>query len=183
MRFRILTVGMLVALPALAVAQQGGGRNVAGSELKKIGGNFAKVKLPAPSDIDDMNIARMLIDKRSKISLADDAVALILPLQKKFHESIAPALEAYDAARTKYRELTGAPDAGVSADNADEIQRALQAAVRPLNAIREQRRADATEALMIIPEAQRAAAAALIKEQDAEFAKMIPRGGGNRGGL
>ncbi len=183
MRHRVLAVAILLTLPALVVAQQGGNRNIAGSELKKIGGNFAKVKLPSPSDVDDMNIARMLIDKRAKISLADDAVALLQPLQKKIHDGMAPVLEAYDAARTKYRELTGAPDAGASADNADEIQRALQVAVRPLNAIREQRKADATEALLIVPEAQRAAAAALIKEQDAEFAKMIPRGGGNRGGL
>ena len=183
MRHRILAVAILFALPSVVVAQQGGDRNVAGKELKRIGGTFAKVKLPAPSDVEEMNIARMLIDKRSKISLADDVVALLQPLQKKFHDGIAPALESYDVARTKYRELTGAPDAGVSADNADEIQRALQAAIRPLNAIREQRKADATEALMIVPEAQRAAAAALIKDQDGEFAKMIPRGGGNRGGL
>ena len=183
MRHRVLAVAILLTLPALVAAQQGGGRNVAGSELKKIGGTFAKIKLPAASDIDDMNIARMLIDKRGKISLADDAVALLQSLQKKFHDRIVPALESYEAARTKYRELTGAPDAGVSADNADEIQRALQAAVRPLNAIREQRKADATEALTIVPESQRVAAAALIKEQDGEFAKMIPRGGGNRGGL
>ena len=183
MRYRNFTIGMLVAFPAFAVAQQGGGRNVAGSELKKIGGTFAKVKLPAPNDVDDMNIARMLIDKHDKLSLADDAVAVLQPLQKKFHDSIAPALEAYDAARTKYRELTGAPDAGVSADNADEIQKALQAAILPLNAIREQRKADATEALVVVPEAQRAGAAALIKEQDGDFVKMIPRSGGNRGGL
>jgi hypothetical protein len=181
MRHRTLAVAVLLTLPALAFAQQGGGRNVAGNELKKIGGSFASVKLPSPGDVDDMNIARMLIDKRGKLSLSDAAVVVLQSLQKKLHESIAPTLESYNAARAKYRELTGAPDAGVSADNADEIQKALQAAVRPLNAIREQRQADAAEALTIVPEAQRAAAAALIKDQDSEFAKMLPRGGGNRG--
>ena len=64
MRHCVLAVAILLTLPALVVAQQGGNRNVAGRELKKIGGNFATGKLPSTSDVDDMNIDRMLIDKR-----------------------------------------------------------------------------------------------------------------------
>jgi hypothetical protein len=179
MHSRIFAVAALAALPVIAGAQQGLGGDKAAKNIPK--DNFSSVKLPSPEDVDGLNIAKLLIDRAKKIGLPDDAVAKLQALQKKIHDTNEPSITNYAAVRTTFRELSGSAGDSPSSDQQDQIQQALKTALVPLGTIRDQRKADAAAALEIVPEGQRAAAAALIKSQDGDFAKLFPRGMGGKG--
>jgi len=175
------TVALLALLPAIAVAQRGGrtaSTSHASSDLSKP----PSVRYPTVADIEDHHPAALLVDRRKKLSLADSTVSQLKALEKAAKERSALMVAMYDSVRRRI--LATNQQAISEATPGLQIEdRQNKTGLRNLWAeMRDQRAKDAQEALALVPEDKRKAAADLLKEQEDELEKKMPGGGDRPGG-
>jgi hypothetical protein len=192
MRTRLCAVVLAACIPAAAFAQgrtRGGSSDPAPPPASSApSGPSSAAKAPSSRDLADLNPATLLIDKRKKASLADSTVAQLKAVEKKIKDRNAPFFATYDSVRKWTMPLADKPSSralGADAQSAAPTvspgeQARMQSSMRDLRGLmadfRERHKADVTDALGAVPEAQKAAATDLLGQQDAELAKLI--GGG-----
>ena len=188
MRTRILAMALVAGLPALALAQKGGAKTAADPNAissSSSGGSGSGAKTPSSRDLTELNPAALLVDKKKKLSLADSTVNQLKAVQKKIGDRNAAFYASYDSTRkwtmsiadpnaTKYANA----DASRAANSISPAEQArMQASMRDLRAMmadyRERRKADVADALAVVPEAQKKAAADMLSGQDGDMEKLL----------
>jgi hypothetical protein len=177
---RRLVILAVVLAPAVLAAQgrgmggmggrRGGSRGGMGS-----GGSRAAPKFPVAKDLEKLNPAALLIDKRKKLSLSDSQVASLKTLELKIYERNGDLMAQYDSVRKEYR-----PASGASADDKGQAEAIAQVKLMSsiLDQLVERRHADVQESLALVPEEHKKTAAELLDKQDKDFLELIPSGGG-----
>ena len=196
MRINRIVLCAAILLPlATGVAQRRGGG----------GGGGAPGARPATlSQIEDLNPARMLIDKRKKIGLADSTVNQLKALDKKIIDRNKALMTQYDSVRREMRFPNSGPAAGSMAsgmgsggrrsagggdpipgagggsgptqspEDAERLRTQMQALSAIGAQIRERRTADLAELLALLTPDQAEKAKEFVTEQSDEFDKAIP---------
>jgi hypothetical protein len=109
MRSKILILCAAFALPLTsAVAQR---RSSAGTG-EPAPRSARPQRPPSVGQLEDLNPAAMLVDKRKRISLADSQVAQLKAIEKKIRERNAPVLAEYDSVRKEMRFPSSGPQGG-----------------------------------------------------------------------
>ena len=190
MRILKLAVLLLAAAPTGLLAQRGmggmggGGRRNGGMGGRggNNGGNRSAPKFPVAKDLEKLNPAALLIDKRKKLSLADSQVAPLKTLELRIYERNGALLSQYDSVRKDYR-----PPSGQTVTAADDKAQAdAIAQMRLMRSILDQlidrRRIDVQETLSLVPEEQKRKAAEFLDNQDKDFLEQIPSSSAVPGG-
>lgn len=190
MRSPILAVALAACLPAAAFAQKS-----RGGDPTTPGGSSAPTAAPsarAPSsrDLADLNPAAMLVSKHKKASLADSTVKQLKAVEKKIDERNASFFATYDSVHkwtmplasgavtstAKPGFVPGDNQLATSTSSPAELAK-MQSSMRDLRLLmvdfRDRHKADAADALEVIPEAQKKAAGDLLSQQDGELDKLI----------
>jgi hypothetical protein len=188
---RILATALVILVPALASAQMGGmggGRRAGGGmgggrNGEMMGaGSRPDQKLATAKEIEKLNPAALLIDKRKKLSLTDSAVAALHTLEMKIYERNSDLLARYDSVRQTIAPAAKSSDEPTAQQSADR-QLGMQVMRKALEQLMDRRRADIGETLDLVPENAKKKAAGLLDDQDEELGKLMPRGpDGNRSG-
>ena len=148
----------------------GGGRGGrGGAEMSR-----AAPKFPAALDLEKLNPAALLVDKRRKLALGDTLVGALRGVERQILERNAALLARYDSLRRDYKPPSG--EARTAADDKDR-ERSLgqmRAMQNILEQLIERRRSDVTDALSLVPDASRRAAGELLDKQDRDFLERIP---------
>jgi hypothetical protein len=151
--------------------------------------------------IEDLNIAKLMIDKRKKLALADSQVTQMKALEKTIKDRNAALLAQYDSVRSEIRfgNVSPAPGSmgatmgsggsrdrnspsgsGTTTQTPEEAARMRQqlGALRTIGAqIRERRAGDLTEVLALLTPEQQKIADELLREQDEDVDRLLPLGG------
>jgi hypothetical protein len=204
-RHKTLMLCAALAIPLGAVAAQRGGRGGAATAGGGAEGGAPRLQRPATAgQIEDLNPARLLVDKRKKLSLVDSQVAQMKVLEKKIKERNAALLAQYDSVRDEMRFGNVAPAPGSMAatmgtggsgrrnapsgsgttmqtpEEAAKLREQL-IALRVIGMqIRERRPADLAEALALLTPDQQKKAEEFVNEQEEEVNRLLPVGA--RGG-
>ena len=209
MRHKTLLLCALVAIPfataTTASAQRGGGRG-GGAPSGDNPGPARAQRPPSAGDLQDLNPASLLVDKRKKLTLADSQVNQMKALEKKIKERNAPIFAEYDSVRREMRFPNSAPPTGslggskgrtspsgsggfgggdgAGLGTSPEAMAKLREQMQALAAIglklQERRPADVAESLALLTPDQVTKAREFIDEQDQEFDRILPRGRGGR---
>jgi hypothetical protein len=186
MRARLVAIVLACCIPAIAFAQKKGsaGSDPDNSPAASSGGS-SMPKTPTARELSDMNPATLLIGKRKKLSLADSQVTQLKAVEKAISGRNAQFMTQYDsihkwtqplAASVAPRDMGADNQRAASGSSAAE-QAKMQSSLRDLRALlmdfRDRRNADDADALAVIPDAQKKAAADLVKQQDGDLDKMI----------
>ena len=130
------------------------------------------------SDLQDLNPAARLVDRRKKLTLSDSLVDQLKALAKTIKDRNAPAIAMYDSVRKRIRAQEGI-DLTMAPMGAQLEAQQNQLGMRNLLAqLRAQRTQDIQETLALVPEAVRKPVEELITEQTKEMDEMMPRGRG-----
>jgi hypothetical protein len=184
-----VALAMLVLIPTLATAQRtrggsGGGDPSAGSGGGGGGGGGGRAfKLPSRGDLEDMNPASFLLDKKKKLGLSDEQVAAIKVVEGQIKERYKVNLAVYDSLRRNARpiDIKVKGGSGTSPGEQAEMQKAMQGVQMALMTVRNQRTADIDATLAAITDpAMKAKAVELIKDQELDFARLMPGGDRDR---
>jgi hypothetical protein len=151
--------------------------------------------------IEDLNIAKLMVDKRKKLSLADSQVAQMKALEKTIKERNAALVAQYDSVRGEIRFGNVSPTpgslgatmgtggnrdrnspsgSGSTTQTPEDAARMRQqlGALRTIGAqIRERRTGDRTEALALLSADQQKVAEELLNEQQEEVDRLLPVAG------
>ncbi len=177
-----VALAILALVPTLATAQRSrsgssGGDAGGGGATRRGGG--PSFKMPSRGDLEDMNPATFLIDKRKKIQLTDEQVTALKGVETAIKDRYKVNLAVYDSLRRNARPMQGI-DRGAAPSPAEqaEMQKAMQGLQQALMTVRNQRTADIDATLAAITDpATKAKAVELLKEQEADFARLMPGGG------
>jgi hypothetical protein len=192
MRTRFVAIVLVASIPAVAFAQRkGGGAGISDASDPASGAGPSARDMPRSSDLVRMNPAALLIDKRKKISLPDSVAKQLKAVQKTIDDRNAPMMVQYDSIHKWTMPLTSTMSAASSSkpgfSDADKSSAAsapspaeqakMQASMRDLRKLvadfRERRKTDVADALAVVPDAQKAAAADLLTQQDADLDKLV----------
>ena len=192
MRTRTLAIALAACIPATVFAQRGGGgASTAEPPSTSSGSGGSGAKTPSTRDFIEMNPAALLIDKRKKIPLADSTVTQLKAAEKKLNERNAPFYATYDSTRKWTMPITSSSSSAqslglhggvgdrnlASAAPSPAEQAKMQSSMRDLRGlmaeVRERRKADVADALNLVPEAQKKAAADLLAQQDGDLNKLL----------
>lgn len=203
-RYALLACAILT-IPAAATAQRGG-RGGGGSGAPA-GGTASGPRAPRPAtagQIEDLNIAKLMLDKRKKLALADSQVNQMKALEKTIKDRNAALLAQYDSVRSDIRfgnatpvpgsmgatmgnggnrDRNSASGSGSTAQTPEEAARMRRqlGELRAIGAqIRERRTGDLAEVLALLTAEQQKVAAELLKDQEEDVERFLPLGG--RGG-
>jgi hypothetical protein len=192
MRSRLIAVAMTVCIPAVSFAQKGGKAGPEGTPASS-SSSGASIAMRAPSsrDLADLSPAALLVDKKKKASLADSTVNQLKALAKQFEERNKAFYAAYDSTRRwtlpisdnsstrKMKDLTATAQQQMQSASPAE-QEKMQSSMRDLRIMmtefKVRRMTNSEEALKLIPEAQKKAAADLLSQQDTDLDKLIGAG-------
>lgn len=165
---RSAAVALLIALPALAVAQRGGGRTRgdAKPDYNSMIGNTFKL---SNRDLENISPIKLLIDKRKDLKLTDEQIAKLKDREDKLKESTKPAFSALDSLRRAAAPMGSKADEGDAA-RVGSTRRAFTDVVKGL---RTQYDAAFSDALPILDETQQKQATDLAQKQRAEADDMI----------
>jgi len=182
----------MALIPSLATAQKGGkssgGDEGGGGGAPRGGGSF---KAPTRGDLEDMNPASFLIDKKKKLQLTDEQVAAVKVVDEQIKERYKVSLATYDSLRRGSRSVSAsvsssrskqkfATDAPSPAEQ-ESMQLAMRGIQQALMGIRNQRTADVDATLAAITDpAVKAKALALLKDQNEDFLRLMPGGDRDR---
>jgi hypothetical protein len=193
---KVLSVAtvLLMLTPALGLAQMGGmgggrgmgaGGGMGGGRNGEVmgAGSRPDQKLATAKEIEKLNPAALLIDKRKKLSLSDSSVAALRTLEMKIYERNSDLLARYDSVRQTIAPAAKSSDEPTAQQSADR-QLGMQVMRKTLEQLMDRRHADIGETLDLVPENAKKKAAGLLDDQDEELGKLMPRGGapGDRGG-
>lgn len=180
----LASLALLVLIPTLATAQRSRGGSSGGDAGSGGGGGGGRsFKMPSRGDLEDMNPASFLLDKKKKLGLTDEQVAAIKVVEGQIKERYKVNLAVYDSLRRNARpidtKIKGA--SGTSAGEQAEMQKAMQGLQLALMTVRNQRTADIDATLAVITDpATKAKAVELIKDQEQDFARLMPGGDRDR---
>jgi hypothetical protein len=167
---RSAAVALLIALPALAVAQRGGGggrtRGDKSADYSSMVGNAFKL---SNRDLENISPIKLLIDKRKDLKLTDDQIAKLKDREDKLKESTKPAFSALDSLRRAAAPMGSKADEGDAA-RVGSTRRAFTEVVKGL---RTQYDAAFSDALPILDETQQKQATDLAQKQRSEADDMI----------
>ena len=191
MRTRLLAVALTVCMPAISFAQKGSGTKAAPDDAPGGSSGSSSMRTPSSRDLADLSPAALLVDKKKKASLADSTVNQLKALAKQFEERNKEFYSSYDSTRKwtmsisdnnstrKMKDLTATAQQQMQSGSPAE-QAKMQASMRDLRVMmaeyRERRKTGAEQAMALIPESQKKAAADLLSQQDAELDKLIGAG-------
>ncbi|HEY5439861.1 MAG TPA: hypothetical protein VIJ90_01140 [Gemmatimonadaceae bacterium] len=192
MRTRILAAALAACIPAAVFAQGKGARSsdTASSSSSRASYAPSSARSPTSHDLADLNPAALLISKRKKVPLADSTVAQLKAVEKKINDRNVQFFATYDSVRkwtmpigdnstTQGHGLRGGvADSKLMAPAISPTEQAkMQSSMRDLRALmadyRERRKPDVTDALGVIPDAQKKAATDLLAQQDGDLEKLI----------
>jgi len=190
----LVFIALSAALPATAHAQRGGGgasRATAKPNLDTPA--MPSLRAPSTGDVEELNPAWKMLDKRKKLALTDSQVAQLKAIQQRIADRDKPLLATYDSVRRDFhppaaRSLRGLSDAEQSALQPSDIELAKsRTQLRVLNniigMIARERPQDVEATLAIFTdEAQKKKAKDFIKDQDDDLARMLPSRGAPPGG-
>lgn len=191
-RSLILAAVLMMLIPALVSAQmggmgggrgRGGGGGMGGGRNGEMMGSGSRPdqKLATAKEIEKLNPAALLIEKRKKLSLADSTVAALHALELKIYERNSDLLARYDSVRQTIAPAAKSSDEPTAQQSADR-QLGMQVMRKSLELLMDRRHSDIGETLELVPEASRKKAAGLLDDQDQELGKLMPAGGGDREG-
>ncbi len=194
MRTRLFAVALFstVCIPSLVLAQRtrGGGGDPPTSSAPKP--SSSSPKAPSARDLQDLNPASLLIDKKKKASLPDSTVAQLKAAEKKINDRNAQFFATYDSVRKWTMPLAAAGPvaqgaglhgfsagdnslAASTSSSAEQVQ--MQSSMRDLRKMmtdyRDRHSADVADALAIVPDAQKKAATDLLNSQSSDLDKLI----------
>jgi hypothetical protein len=194
MRTRLFAVALVstVCIPSIALAQRtrGGGGDPPTSSAPS-SSSSSSAKAPSARDLQDMNPASLLIDKKKKASLPDSTVAQLKAVEKKINDRNAQFFATYDSVHKWTRSVSaagpvaqgagmhgGVGDQALAAgSNSAAEQAQMQSSMRELRKMmaeyRDRHSTDATEALAVVPDAQKKAATDLLNSQSGDLDKLI----------
>jgi hypothetical protein len=189
MRTRIIAVALAACIPAAVFAQKGAAAS-APADQGSSSGSSSGAKSPSSRDLVELNPAALLVDKRKKIPLADSTVNQLKAVQKKINDRNAQFFATYDSTRKWTMPLTtsgssaqsfglhGGVDSKIAEAKTSPAEQAkMQSSMRDLRGLmadfRERRKADVADALSLVPEAQKKAAADLLTQQDGDLDKLL----------
>jgi hypothetical protein len=182
------TVALAACIPAAVFAQRTRGGDPSGVTSGAMTPPPSAPKAPSARDLQDLNPASLLIDKKKKASLPDSTVAQLKAVEKKINDRNAQFFATYDSVHKWTKPLASGgtaavrpgfqPDnsnAGTTSSAGDQAQ--VQSAMRELRKMmadfRDRHAADMTDALAIIPDAQKKAATDLLNSQNGDLDKLI----------
>jgi len=182
------TAGAQRGMGGMGRGGMGGGRRGGGGG----GPREEEVKFPSASDLQKLNPAALMVDKRKKVSLDDSQVTALTAIRSRIFERNADVMARYDSIRRDYkppkaqdRDRTG------STSETDSVRLASLNQMRTLRQLLDtlsaRRTTDVREVLdYITDEKQHKAAVELLNDQDRDFTDKLPRmpsggAGGRRG--
>ena len=192
MRARLFAVALTVCIPSLVFAQKkgaGGSDPSGGTTTPAAALSSAGPKSPSVRDLQDLNPAALLVDKKKKASLADSTVSQLKALEKKINDRNTQFFATYDsvrkwtvplasgaAARTQPGFSAGDNSLSTSTSSTAE-QAKMASSMKDLRAMlaeyRDRHKADETDALAVVPDAQKKPATDLLNQQDSDLDKLI----------
>jgi hypothetical protein len=190
MRTRFVSVMLAACIPAAAFAQKSHGGGVAADASDPAAAGPSAARMPSSRDLVRMNPASLLADKHKKLALPDSVVKQLKAVEKKIDERNAELMAQYDSIH-KWTMPVVSSSSGSSMSpgfkDADQTRAAqtaspaeearMQSSMRDLRHLvidyRERRKADVSDALAVIPDAQKPAATELITQQDADLDKLV----------
>jgi hypothetical protein len=182
---RSLAIAITVSIPALALAQRGGGGRTRGDQMADFSNmNGATIKL-SNKDLENISPLKLLIDKRKDLKLTDDQLAKLKEREDKLKESMKPSFGALDSLRR-----IAAP-AGRTADEGDKARMmdTRRQFTLVITGIRSQYDDAANEVIAGLDAPQQKQATDLVQKQKSEADDMIrdklgssPGSGGGGGG-
>ena len=125
-------------------------------------------------DIEDYNPASLLVEKRKKFSLSDSAVAQLKALQKSIKERDAQTLAMYDSVRRRLNNSFAQDDSTAPLGMQVESQRNKSGLRNLFGELSARRKRDAQDALDLMPESARKAAADFLKDEADDFERLMP---------
>jgi len=174
----------LVLVPAVALAQRGGGgssrvRGDPKADWNSVENANKGVKL-SKGDLENTSPVKLLLDKKKDLKLSDDQVNKLKELEAKLKDANEPSFKALDS----LKRLAQPPLH--SGDPKDDERDRMMAARRALGAVvgtmRGNYESSATDAMAILDETQRKTAADLLTKQKEEADDMVrEKLGGGRG--
>lgn len=187
----LVLVGAL--LPAATFAQRSGTRSEATSGSRRDSKRGPTMRAPSTREIEELNPAWLMGDKRRKLSLSDSQVTQFKALEEKIKERNKTLLTEYDSIRRDFHAPTGniarvapgsEPQIGGPTDR--EMEKAMQQ-MRVMHyiitQIADRRKQDVDETLALLKDdAQKKKALDLLKDQDDDLAKLLPKNGPPPGG-
>jgi hypothetical protein len=191
MHTRLVAIVLAVCIPAAAFAQKkGGGAGISDAADPASGAGPSARSMPSSRDLVRTNPAALLIDKHKKLALADSLLKQLKGIQKTIDDRNAPLMVQYDSIHKWTLPLVSSSsgtamspgfrdaDKSSAAPTTSPAEQAkMQASMRDLRRLvadfRERRKTDVADALAVIPEAQKAAAAAMLDQQDADLDKLV----------
>jgi hypothetical protein len=188
MRKQFAAVVLAACIPAALFAQKKGSLADAPDPAASAGPSARN--MPSSRDLVRMNPAALLVDKRKKLILADSVVKQLKAVQKTIDDRNAPLMAQYDSIHKWTLPLAssssgtamspGFSDADKSraaSEPSPAEQAKMQSSMRDLRRLvadyRERRKTDVTDALAVIPDAQKPAATGLLTQQDADLDKLV----------
>ncbi len=192
MRTRLFcAVAIAACIPAAVFAQRTRGGDPSGVTSGAMAPPPTTVKAPSGRDLQDLNPASLLIDKKKKASLADSTVAQLKAVEKKINDRNAQFFATYDSIYKWTRSPAaaapvaagagmhgGATDQAISSSASSAGEQAqAQAAMRELRKMmadyRDRHSADMTDALAVVPDTQKKSATDLLNSQNSDLEKLI----------
>jgi hypothetical protein len=108
MRKSILILCAALMIPAMSAAQ----RRAAAGTGEPAPRSARPQRPPTMGQLEDLNPAAMLVDKRKRITLADSQVAQLKAIEKTIRDRNAPILAEYDSVRKEMRFPSSLPPGG-----------------------------------------------------------------------
>ncbi|MGH7654062.1 MAG: hypothetical protein ACREN6_05300 [Gemmatimonadaceae bacterium] len=191
MRKQLAAFVFAACIPAALLAQKKGrGAGVADAADPAASAGPSARNMPSSRDLVRMNPAALLVDKHKKLTLSDSVVKQLKVVQKTIDGRNATLMAQYDSIHKWTMPLASSSSGSAMSpgfNDADKSSAAsgpspaeqakMQSSMRDLRNLvadyRERRKADVTDALAMIPDAQKAAATELLTQQDADLDKLI----------
>jgi hypothetical protein len=193
MRARLLAAALVstVCIPSLVFAQGKRGGSDPATPGSSAPAPSSSAKLASARDLQDLNPATLLIDKKKKASLPDSTVAQLKAVEKKINDRNAQFFATYDSVHKWTKPLGstaavasgagmhgGAVDQSLTASTSSAAEQAqMQSATREVRKMmaeyRDRHSADMTDALAVVPDAQKKAATDLLSSQNGDLDKLI----------
>ncbi|HEY2850918.1 MAG TPA: hypothetical protein VGI97_13645 [Gemmatimonadaceae bacterium] len=191
MRTRFAAFVVAVCIPAAAFAQKKGrGAGNADAPDPAASAGPSAARMPSSRELAGMNPAGLLADKHKKLSLPDSVVKQLKALQKAIDNRNAPIMAQYDSIHKWTMPLASSSSGTAMSPGFSDVDKSraatdpspaeqakMESSMRDLRRVvadyRERRKADVTDALAMIPDAQKQAATDLLTQQDVDLDKLV----------
>lgn len=160
-----------VMRPGGSAGGMGGRRGGMGDEMRR-----PEMKVASAKEIEKLNPAALLIDRRKKLSLSDSVVARLRNVEMAIYERNAPLLASYDSIRNDFHPPKPEKMGDLSPQEMSTLRNQLQGIVGVLDQLQERRKRDVKESLEPLPDGSRKDAEKMLDKQDVELNDLRPKG-------